>query len=89
MAGLVAVSQRMVDPSTVRADLPVYVVVGDEDPLNNKLAFTDEVVDRYRKAGLVDVEYRTYPGARHEVLNETNRAEVTAELVAWIERVVG
>ena len=25
-----------------------------------------------------------YPGARHEVFNETNRTEVVADLVAWL-----
>jgi len=25
-----------------------------------------------------------YPGARHEVFNEINRAEVVADLVAWL-----
>jgi alpha-beta hydrolase superfamily lysophospholipase len=25
-----------------------------------------------------------YPGARHEILNETNRDAVTAEIVAWL-----
>ena len=27
---------------------------------------------------------RLYPGARHETLNETNRDEVTADLVDWL-----
>jgi len=30
---------------------------------------------------------RYYPGARHELLNETNRDEVTADLIAWLDRV--
>jgi alpha-beta hydrolase superfamily lysophospholipase len=28
-----------------------------------------------------------YEGARHEVYNETNRAEVIGDLVAWLDRV--
>jgi hypothetical protein len=31
---------------------------------------------RYRDAGLTDITLRTYRGARNEVLNQTNRAEV-------------
>ena len=31
---------------------------------------------------------RTYPAARHEILNETNRDEVIAELTTWLDRVV-
>ncbi|WP_459568999.1 hypothetical protein [Cupriavidus sp. 8B] len=29
-----------------------------------------------------------FGGARHETLNETNREEVVAVFIAWIERVV-
>jgi alpha-beta hydrolase superfamily lysophospholipase len=34
------------------------------------------------------VTVRTYPGARHEVLNETNRDEIIGELISWINRVL-
>jgi alpha-beta hydrolase superfamily lysophospholipase len=26
-----------------------------------------------------------YPGARHEVFNETNKQEVFADLIAWLD----
>ena len=39
---------------------------------------------RFRDAGLADVTVKLYPGARHEILNETNRDEVTADIVAWL-----
>jgi len=71
----------------LRHDLPVYVVVGDADPVNAGLALVQTLVDRYRAAGLTDVELRAYPGARHEVLNETNRDEVEADLLRWLDRV--
>jgi len=31
------------------------------------------------------VHLRLYPQARHELLNETNRDEVTAQLIDWLE----
>jgi alpha-beta hydrolase superfamily lysophospholipase len=31
---------------------------------------------------------RTYPGARHEILNETNRDEVVASIIDWIDQVL-
>ena len=43
------------------------------------------LAERYRAAGLTDVEVRLYPDARHELVNETNRDEVTADVVAWLE----
>jgi alpha-beta hydrolase superfamily lysophospholipase len=72
----------------LRADLPLYVAVGDADPVNGQLALVHALVERYRAAGLSDVTLRVYAGARHEIFNETNRAEVVADLLAWLERVV-
>ena len=41
--------------------------------------------DAYAAAGLGDVTLIAYPGGRHEVFNEINRAEVTADLVSWLD----
>ncbi|MFF5970708.1 alpha/beta fold hydrolase [Streptomyces sp. NPDC012769] len=89
MADMGAAAGRLAAPTGIPAGLPLYVMVGDHDPLNGRLALSDLLVSRYREAGLTDVTYRTYEGARHEVLNETNRDEVVADLTAWIERVTG
>ena len=75
------------DLSKVRAGLPVYVFVGDEDPINNRLASVKPLVDAYSAAGL-DVTFKVYQGGRHEMLNETNRAEVVADLLGWLNRFV-
>jgi alpha-beta hydrolase superfamily lysophospholipase len=71
----------------IRSDLPVYLVSGDADPLAGGGALIELVGQRYREAGLQDVTVVLHPGARHEVFNETNRDEVTAGLVAWLDRV--
>jgi alpha-beta hydrolase superfamily lysophospholipase len=68
----------------VKSGLPVYVFVGDEDPINQKLSRLTPLVDAYRAAGL-DVTLKVYAGGRHEMLNETNRDEVIADLVAWLD----
>ena len=39
----------------------------------------------YRAAGLTDITVRVWPGARHEVFNETNRFEVIVDLVDWLD----
>ena len=39
--------------------------------------------------GATDITVKVYPGARHEVLHETNRDEVIADVVAWVQRVLG
>jgi alpha-beta hydrolase superfamily lysophospholipase len=75
------------DSSAVRAGLPVYIFVGEHDPINGGLAFSDVLAERYRRSGQA-VTYKTYPEARHEILNETNRDEVEAGLLAWISAIV-
>lgn len=81
-------ARQLADPDRVagmRRDLPVYVVVGEMDPVNGQLALVNELVRRYEAAGLTDVTLVSYPAARHEVFNETNREEVFAGLVAWLD----
>ncbi|MWA00427.1 hypothetical protein F8568_008570 [Actinomadura sp. LD22] len=36
-----------------------------------------------------DLAQRIYPGARHEVFNETNRDEVLGDVTAFVDRVLG
>ena len=84
-------AQRAADPEQlkrIRSDLPIYLFAGDKDPLNGDLAFLHILIERYRAAGVKDIAYDFYPGGRHEMLNETNRDEVIANLLRWIDRVV-
>ena len=71
----------------MRKDLPLLLFTGDHDPVNGMLAWFDPLVRRLREAGVQDLSTHVYGGARHEVLNETNRAEVITNLVAWCDRV--
>ena len=75
--------------SGMRPDLPIYLTVGEKDPVNGQLALVHALVDRYEKAGLTDVTLKVWEDARHEVFNETNRDEVFAELFAWIDKKLG
>ena len=89
-ASFVALRERRLDAETlakVKKGLPVYIFVGDADPINAKLARLTPLVDAYKAAGL-DVTLKVYPGGRHEMLNETNRAEVVADLRGWLDRTV-
>lgn len=88
--GMFAGARRLADAAQVaaiRSDLPVYIAVGEVDPVNGGGALLTPLVDRLRAAGLSDVTVVTYPGARHEILNETNRDEVISALIAWADRV--
>jgi alpha-beta hydrolase superfamily lysophospholipase len=39
-----------------------------------------------REAGCQHLQLTLYPQARHEVFNETNRDEVTADVLAWLDQ---
>ncbi|GAB93584.1 alpha/beta fold hydrolase [Gordonia rhizosphera] len=86
-AAMFAGARALADPDKlagIRTDLPIYLAVGDQDPVNAGLALFDPLVERLRGAGLTDVTATVYPGARHEILNETNRAAVIGELIDWL-----
>ena len=57
---------------------------GDADPLAAGGVLLEQLGQRYRDAGVADVTVKLYPAARHEILNETNRDEVTGDIVAWL-----
>jgi alpha-beta hydrolase superfamily lysophospholipase len=87
--GLFAGARALADPvrvAAMRKDLPLYLVVGEMDPVNGQLALVQELARRYEAAGLRDVTLVTYPEARHEVFNETNRDEIVAGMLAWLDR---
>jgi alpha-beta hydrolase superfamily lysophospholipase len=77
-------SSRRANLARIPKDLPVYVFSGDRDPVHQRLRGLWMLLDRYQKAGLRNVTHRFYPDARHEVFNETNRAEVLDDLLDWL-----
>jgi alpha-beta hydrolase superfamily lysophospholipase len=70
----------------IRKDLPIYVFSGERDPVG---ANVEGLIDDLRAAGFSRLTSRIYPDARHETLNETNRDEVTRDLISWLDGVAG
>lgn len=71
---------------SIRPDLPILLMSGSDDLLSGAMALVELVAQRYRDAGLRDVTVIGYQEARHEIFNETNRDDVTADLVDWLMR---
>ncbi len=71
--------------SHIRKDLPILLMAGDADPINNRLEFLTVLEGRYRDAGISDIQTQYYAEGRHEMLNETNRDEVTHNLIGWMK----
>ena len=66
----------------MRRDLPILLVSGDKDPVGDNGKGVRAVREQYASVGVTDVTCTLYPGARHEIFNETNRDEVTADVIA-------
>jgi alpha-beta hydrolase superfamily lysophospholipase len=87
--GLLAISAPAMEAEGIAKTphIPVLMITGEMDPAAGMAANARELEKRLGEAGL-EVTSHYYPEARHEVLNETNRDEVTADVVAWMDKVV-
>lgn len=65
--------------------LPVFLVSGMDDPVGSYGKGVTEVYERMQKAGVKDVTLKLYPNDRHEILNESDRETVYADLLAFLE----
>lgn len=62
---------------------PVLVIAGDRDPAAGMGANVTALTSALTDAG-VTVDSTLYAGDRHELLNETNRDEITADVIGWL-----
>jgi alpha-beta hydrolase superfamily lysophospholipase len=68
--------------------LPIFLAVGEVDPISKYGKTVKKLEKRYKDLGLSAVSSRYYPEARHELLNDVNRDEVTRDILGWIENAV-
>lgn len=66
--------------------LPVLLLNGAADPACRFEAGARTLAALYRQTGLTDVTQHIYADARHELLNDTCRDQVTQDLIAWLQR---
>jgi alpha-beta hydrolase superfamily lysophospholipase len=68
--------------------LPIHVIAGTRDPVGEDARAVVRLLRSYASVGLARVTHRLYDGARHELVNETNRDEVSRGVIAWIDGIV-
>lgn len=64
--------------------LPVLIAAGTEDPVGNYGVAPQKVYDTYLNLDMTKVQLKMYKGARHELINETNRESICKDLLNWI-----
>ncbi|MBQ9687226.1 MAG: lysophospholipase [Oscillospiraceae bacterium] len=74
---------------TMNKDKPIYFMSGEADPVGENGKGVDRAYKAFCKAGLRDVMIRLYPGGRHEMLNEINKADVYKDILAWLNEKIG
>lgn len=63
---------------------PVLLVSGADDPVGNYGRGVEKVYQKLCRAG-ADARLKLYGNCRHEILNDTCRAEVTADILAFLD----
>ena len=66
------------------ADLPLLIAAGADDSIGTPSSLERLASDYRERSGLTDVTLTVLPGARHEILNETNRADVLRLIEEWL-----
>lgn len=66
--------------------MPVMMISGDADPVGDYGKGVATVREWMSQAGVEQIDFKMYPGARHEVLNETNRQEVYSDVLAFLQK---
>ena len=80
---------RLHDPAFLAQmpkDLPLLFLAGDADPVGEQGKGVRRAIQSLESVGVQNIESKFYPGARHELLVETNRAEVFADIGDFVER---
>ena len=65
--------------------LPVCFMSGEQDPVGNNGACPKALAATYRALGFKDVEYKIYPGDRHELYHETDRYQVFFDVMKFMK----
>ncbi|MCR5437690.1 MAG: alpha/beta hydrolase [Treponema sp.] len=72
---------------SIRKNLPVMFLFGDEDPVGGYGQTIRKLKDIYIKNGMTDVSLKSFPENRHEILNEDDREEVEKTILEWLKQV--
>lgn len=66
--------------------LPILLISGDRDPVGEFGKGVLKLGYLLKAEGYQNVRVRLYEGARHEILNETNKEEVYQDILAWLRK---
>ena len=74
--------------SRIPVDLPLLIIAGTEDPVGAKTTTIQALITRYMTLGHLTLDYRFYPGGRHEILNEPEKDRVHRDIGHWLSQIL-
>lgn len=75
-----------VNLKNIPTTLPILIASGEADPIGKYGAGLQRLQRTYQQLGICDLTLKLYPGARHELLKETNRQEVFDDIGKWLDK---
>ncbi|WP_295739069.1 alpha/beta hydrolase [uncultured Helicobacter sp.] len=85
--GMAWVNKVNANQANMGQNLPLLIISGNKDSCGNFGIGVEKIANQYRLWGF-DVRLKLYEGARHEILNETNKQEVIEDIVEFVNRLV-
>ena len=80
-------NQRAENLLKMDRDMPVLFISGERDPVGGMMKGVERSCTAFEHAGVKDVTLRSYPGLRHEILNETAQQQtVYGDIWRWLEK---
>ncbi len=70
--------------AAIPVEVPMLINSGEDDPVGDMGRGVRKVEAMYRKAGIRDLTVLLYKNDRHEILNETDRRTVYADIEKWM-----
>lgn len=72
----------------VPKSLPILMISGSDDPIGAKGKGVTEVFKALEDAEINNLTFKLYEGARHELVNETNKEEVFDDIHEWCDEII-
>ncbi len=86
MLGGIGFIENRANLARMDPDTPVLFISGEMDPVGDLGKGVKKAYESFKSAGVRDVTLKLYPGLRHEILNEKEKDQVRADILAWVEK---
>lgn len=65
-------------------DLPILFASGTDDPVGDYFIGVQRAIDSFKEVGMKDISVKKYETDRHELLNETDREQISEDIYNWL-----